>query len=72
MDLAEESNFDYYYKRLKKFSLIREMDGLGFNIKELYDDEIIDPKEKEKMQENFDKLGSEYNFMKLFRKIIIG
>lgn len=58
-ELAEESNFDYYYKRLKKFSLIREMDGLGFNIKELYDDEIIDPKEKEKMQENFDKLSIE-------------
>lgn len=58
-ELAEESNFDYYYKRLKKFSLIREMDGLGFNIKEMYDDEIIDPKEKEKMQENFDKLSIE-------------
>jgi replicative DNA helicase len=59
MELAEEGNFDYYYKRLKKFSLIREMDGLGFNIKELYDDEIIDPKEKERMQENFDKLSIE-------------
>lgn len=58
-ELAEESNFDYYYKRLKKFSLIREMDGLGFNVKELYDDEIIDPKEKEKMQEAFDKLSIE-------------
>lgn len=58
-ELAEESNFDYYYKRLKKFSLIREMDGLGFNIKELYDDEIIDPKEKEEMVEAFDKLGIE-------------
>lgn len=58
-ELAEESNFDYYYKRLKKFSLIREMDGLGFNVKEMYDDEIIDPKEKEKMQETFDKLSIE-------------
>lgn len=58
-ELAEEGNFEYYYKRLKKFSLIREMDGLGFNIKELYDDEIIDPKEKEEMQEYFDKLTIE-------------
>jgi replicative DNA helicase len=58
-ELAEESNFDYYYKRLKKFSLIREMDGLGFNVKELYDDEILDPKEKEEMQEAFDKLSIE-------------
>lgn len=58
-EMAEEGNFDFYYKRLKKFSLIREMDGLGFNIKELYDDEIINPKEKEAMQENFDKLTIE-------------
>lgn len=56
-ELAEESNFDYYYKRLKKFSLIREMDGLGFDIKDIYNDDIFDPKEKEKMQENFDKLS---------------
>ncbi|PLR72193.1 replicative DNA helicase [Bacillus sp. UMB0728] len=58
-EIAEEGNFDYYYKRLKKFSLIREMDGLGFNVKDLYDDSIIDPKEKEKMQEVFDKLSIE-------------
>lgn len=58
-ELAEEGNFDYYYKRLKKFSLIREMDGLGFGVKELYDDSIIDPKEKEEMQDKFDKLSIE-------------
>jgi replicative DNA helicase len=58
-DMAEEGNFEYYYKRLKKFSLIREMDGLGFNIKELYDDEIIDPREKEEMQKHFDQLSIE-------------
>lgn len=58
-EIAEESNFDYYYKRLKKFSLIREMDGLGFSVKDIYDDEIIDPKEKEIMQEVFDKLTIE-------------
>lgn len=69
-ELAEESNFDYYYKRLKKFSLIREMDGLGFDIKEIYDDEIIDPKEKETMQENFDKLGIE-DILKIYETKMI-
>ncbi len=56
-EIAELDNFDYYYKRLKKFSLIREMDGLGFNVKDIYDDDIIDPKEKEQMQEKFDALS---------------
>ncbi len=56
-EIAELDNFDYYYKRLKKFSLIREMDGLGFNVKDIYDEDIIDPKEKEQMQEKFDALS---------------
>ncbi|WP_243572714.1 replicative DNA helicase [Bacillus stercoris] len=54
-ELAVVENFDYHYKRLKKFSLLREMDGLGFDIKEIYDESLIDPKEQEKMQEQFDK-----------------
>lgn len=53
-EMSEESNFDYYYNRVKKFSLVREMDGLGFNIQEIYDIDIIDPKEQEEMQEKFD------------------
>lgn len=57
VQLAEEDNFDYHYKRIKKFSLVREMDGLGFEVNEIYDDKIIDPKEKETMQEKFDSLS---------------
>lgn len=69
-ELAEESNFEYYYKRLKKFSLIREMDGLGFDIKEIYNDELFDPKEKEKMQEHFDKLSIE-DILKIYETKMI-
>lgn len=53
-EMSEEGNFDYYYSRVKKFSLIREMDGLGFNVKDIYDNDIIDPKQQEEMQEKFD------------------
>ena len=54
-ELSDESNFDYYYERLKKFTLIREMNGLGFDVSDIYDEEILNPKEKEKMQEKFDE-----------------
>ncbi|AYC51949.1 MULTISPECIES: replicative DNA helicase [Bacillus subtilis group] len=57
--LAVVENFDYYYTRLKKFSLLREMVGLGFNIDEIYDESIIDPKEQEVMKEKFDKTSIE-------------
>lgn len=54
-EMANESNFNYYYQRLKKFSLIRRLDELGFDIQEIYDDSLINPKESEEMQEKFDE-----------------
>lgn len=69
-EIAELENFDYYYKRLKKFSLIREMDGLGFSVKDIYDDSIIDPKEKEAMQEHFDSLSVD-DILKLYETKMI-
>ncbi len=56
MKLHRKENFDYYYERLKKFSLVREMKGVGFDISEIYDDTILDPKESEKLQKNFDDM----------------
>jgi replicative DNA helicase len=69
-EIAEENNFDYHYKRVKKFSLIREMDGLGFDVSNIYDDSIIDPREREKMQESFDQLTIEDILMSYEVKMI--
>lgn len=52
-------NFDYYYEKLKKFSLLREMQGIGFDISGIYDDTLVDPKEQEEMQSNFDSTSVE-------------
>jgi replicative DNA helicase len=49
-------NFEYSYNRLKKFSLLRMYKKNGFNISELYDENVIDPKESEAMIAEFDKL----------------
>jgi replicative DNA helicase len=49
-------NFDYCYNRLKKFSLLREYKRNGFDISEIYDENIIDPKESEEMVAEFDRL----------------
>ncbi|WP_416238669.1 hypothetical protein, partial [Raoultella planticola] len=58
-NLAEVENFEFYYNRLKKFSLVREMHGLGFDFREIYDHTIIDPREQEAMQERFDNKSIE-------------
>jgi len=39
--------FDYYYDRLKKFTLLRAYDCYGINIHDLYDpDDILDTKKR--------------------------
>jgi replicative DNA helicase len=56
LDQSHIRNFEYSYNRLKKFSLLREYKKNGFEIKEIYDEDIIDPKESELMVSEFDKL----------------
>ena len=59
LEQSSEKNFDYCYNRLKKFSLLREYNKQGFDITEIYDESIIDPKESEKMMDEFDKYSIE-------------
>lgn len=49
-------NLDYSYTRLKKFSLLRMYKQNGFDITDLYDESIIDPRASEVMVSEFDKL----------------
>lgn len=45
---ANEATFDYYYNRLKKFTLLREFDKIGMDVQWLYDpDNILDSKKRE-------------------------
>ena len=47
--------FDYYYARLKKMTLFRAYEKIGFNLKWLYDtDNILDSKKKQTQEEWLD------------------
>ena len=47
------STFDYYYGRLKKFSLLRAYDNCGVDVSDIYDaDNLLDTKKKQ-MQEDW-------------------
>jgi len=54
IDQAHFRNFDYSYKRLKKFSLLRKYQDIGIDITDIYDDSIVDPHESETMMAEFD------------------
>ena len=49
------SAFDYYYNRLKKFTLLRAYDNCGIDVTDIYDpDNIIDVKKKQEQEDNLD------------------
>ena len=49
------SAFDYYYGRLKKFSLLRAYDNCGIDVSDIYDpDNILDTKKKQLQEDMLD------------------
>ena len=54
---ADLSNFDYYYSRIKKMTLLREFDNIGVDVSDIYDaDNLIDGDKKERQNKYLDKL----------------
>lgn len=52
---ASVMSFDYYYNRLKKFSLLRAYDNFGIDVTDIYDpDNIFDGKKKQLQEEILD------------------
>lgn len=55
---ADLPNFDYYYNKIKKMTLLRNYDELGLNISWLYDvDNILDVKKKQNQENYLDSLS---------------
>lgn len=55
-ELADLSNFLYYYDRLRKFSYLRELGAKGFDTRLIYDDTITDPELQEEEMRRLDAL----------------
>lgn len=53
--LAQENTFNYYYGRLKKFTLLRAYDNFGLDVSYLYDpDNILDTKKRQQQEDWLD------------------
>lgn len=57
VELAELSNFEYNFNRVRKFTMLRELVASGIDISDIYDDTIISQTEHEEMQGKFDKMS---------------
>ena len=59
-EVALETSFEYYYQRLKKFSLLRAYDNYGIDVSDLYDpDNILDAKKKQRQEDFIDNTSLE-------------
>lgn len=55
IDSVIPESFDYYYDRLKKFSLLRAYDNFGIDVSDIYDiDNILDSKKKQQQEDILD------------------
>lgn len=52
--IADLTNYNYYYHRLRKYSLLRYYEINGLDTKHIYNPEIVDVSLSEKEQEKFD------------------
>ncbi len=69
-DASMASTFDYYYGRLKKFSLLRAYDNCGIDITDIYDiDNILDMKKKQLQEDLLDNSSLEQIANKVDEKI---
>lgn len=70
--VALRSTFDYYYKRMRKMTLLRMYDNLGMDLSWLYDpDNVLDTKKKEIQEAWFDNVAPSEICDKIDEKIDI-
>lgn len=69
-DNAINSTFDYYYSRMKKFTLLRAFDSCGVDVSDIYDiDNIFDTKKKQLQEEQLDNSTLQTIATKIDQKI---
>ncbi|WP_310876977.1 replicative DNA helicase [Priestia megaterium] len=69
-EAASLRNFNFNYNRVKKFTLLRTLESSGFDIRDIYDKDLVDPKEHEAMQEKFDAMSLEDITKEIDRKFL--
>lgn len=69
-EVAMPATFDYYYKRMRKMTLLRMYDNLGMDLSWLYDpDNVLDSKKKEAQEEWFDNVSPSEIVAKIDEKL---
>ena len=57
LNMTDSGNLDYYYKRMKKMSVLNDFFSRGFDVSPIYDDTIIEPVNMSELQRKFDSMS---------------
>lgn len=69
-EIANQDTFNYYYNRMKKMSLLRAYESLGFDLTWLYNpDEILNAKKKQEQEDWLDNATVTQIYNKINEKI---
>ena len=55
IEIAEVGNFKYYYDRLKKLSLLRSLQGIGFDVSEWYVSDVYDIGKRQELEQKLEQ-----------------
>lgn len=69
-EMCNIQNYDYYYHRLRKFSLLRYYENQGYDTRKIYDSTITDSKLIEKEQLKFDNY-TEYDIISIIENSMV-
>lgn len=67
--LAEETNFEFYYKRLKKINLLNSLKSKGIDISDFYIEDLTNPKALD-VNRNFENLSIDDILEEVKKKIL--
>lgn len=67
-EISNELSFDYYYNKLKKYNLLNDLKADGFDISNLYPQDIMD-KDYNKKMDNFEEMSTKDIFDKVKLKL---
>ena len=56
IELSEVENFNYYYNKLKKLNLLKDLQAQGFDISDFYEEDLTNPKYQE-INRKFEQLS---------------
>lgn len=70
LEFCESDNFPFYYKRLKKFNCLRDLKKDGFDISQLYCEDLTNPKFKE-INERFEEMEVSQIFERVKKNVLL-